>query len=304
MATYLVTGSSGFIASYVIEHLLKLGQKVIGVDKVAPVSLKAIDYPFIQGDLCNEDFCFYLCKGVDYVLHYASLTSVNESVRYPKLYLFNNLISTIFLLNSAKRFEVKLFVFASSSAVYGDEGMCLKKEEHRLNPSSPYASDKVACEYYLKVFTKCYDLPTVSLRYFNVFGNYLFRQTDYSGVIPRFLHSCQNGLPLYIFGDGEQIRDFIFVEDVAYISGMLDQFPCSVYGEAINIGTGIPCSINHLATMIGDLLGEAPKRIYRSERVGDIRYSVADISKLKTLLPSWTTLSLEQGLQRMIEGLS
>lgn len=290
---FLVTGGAGFIGSHITEYLLKHGAgKVRVLDNLATGSAANVDlfkgyanYEFMEGDIRNAADCERACEGITHVSHQAALGSVPRSVKDPITSNEVNIGGFVNIITAAKNHNVQAFVYASSSSVYGDEPNLPKVEERTGNLLSPYAVTKMANELYAGVFHRLYNLNVVGLRYFNVFGSRQDPDGPYAAVIPLFVTGILNRKPVYINGDGEQTRDFTYVENAvqANIRAMLATDPAA-FGQAYNVAVGERFTVNFLYKSIGEILGIDHAPTYREPRAGDIRDSLADISKAKRLL--------------------
>jgi len=302
----LVTGGAGFIGSHTVDKLLAEGVEVVVLDNLRSGRLENVrqhvnkgNFRFVLGDVRDLRLVRDLVSDVDAVIHLAALVSVPESIKDPALTYAINVNGTLNLLKASVDFGIKRFVYASSCAVYGDTENLPIKEDYPPKPLSPYASSKLTAEDYVQKYNRNFGLETVCFRYFNVYGP---RQiySDYSGVITRFINRLTNGLPLVIFGDGEQTRDFVYVTDVAE-ANILALKHAKAVGEIFNIGTGVGTTINRLASMLLELAGKNSLETVHSEpREGDIRHSVADISKAKDKLGFVPKVSLKDGLKRIL----
>ncbi|MFJ5621688.1 SDR family oxidoreductase [Peribacillus loiseleuriae] len=306
---FLVTGAAGFIGSNLVEALLKMGMKVRGMDNFVTGKHENIDmfknnpnFEFIEGDICNFETCQKSCEGVEYILHQAALGSVPRSIKLPLVYEKTNIKGTHNMMEAARvTGTVKKFVYASSSSVYGNSVNLPKVEGAEGDLLSPYAVTKAVNEYYGSLYTRLYGLPCIGLRYFNVFGHRQDPHSQYSAVIPIFVKEILLGKSPTINGDGNQSRDFTFIENVieANLKSCLASMEAS--GEAYNIAYGESITLNLLYEEICTLLDNDIKPIYGPERTGDIKDSLADISKAKKLLgynPSW---NFEQGFKLAVE---
>lgn len=308
--SFLITGGAGFIGSHIVEYLLKNNAgKVRVLDNLLTGLQSNIDlfkhhpnYEFMEGDIRDFDTCAQAVKGIDYVSHQAALGSVPRSVKDPVTSNAVNVSGFLNMITAAKDEGVKTFVYASSSSVYGDEPNLPKKEERTGNPLSPYAVTKKTNELYADVFGKLYGLKVVGLRYFNVFGPRQDPNGPYAAVIPLFVSGILSQKAVYINGDGEQTRDFTFVDNAvqANVRGMLTDNEAA-FGEAYNIAVGENFSVNFLYESIREMLGIDHKATYREERSGDIRNSLADISKAQTLLGYQPTKRFLDGLKQTVE---
>lgn len=304
-SSFLVTGGAGFIGSHITEYLLKNGAgRVRVLDNLATGFQKNIDlftgydnFEFLEGDIRDAEVCKKACEGIDYVTHQAALGSVPRSISDPITSNDVNVGGFVNMLTAAKNAGVKAFVYASSSSVYGDEPNLPKKEEKVGNPLSPYAVTKKTNELYANVFADLYGMKVVGLRYFNVFGPRQDPDGPYAAVIPLFVSGILKQTPVYINGDGEQTRDFTYVDNAvqANVRGMLADNE-DAFGEAYNVAVGENFSVNFLYNAIREQLGLEHQPTYREPRAGDIRNSLADISKARTLLGYEPT-------QRFLDGL-
>jgi len=307
--TFLVTGGAGFIGSHITEYLLKNGAgKVRVLDNFLTGLRENIDlftgysnFEFIEGDIRDFETCKKACEGVDYVSHQAALGSVPRSVKDPVTSNEVNVSGFLNMITAAKDAGVKSFVYASSSSVYGDEPNLPKTEDRVGNPLSPYAVTKKTNELYADVFAKLYGMKVVGLRYFNVFGPRQDPNGPYAAVIPLFVSGILSRTPVYINGDGEQTRDFTYVDNAvqANIRGMLTD-NTDAFGQAYNVAVGENFSVNFLYESIREMLGKDHQPTYREERAGDIRNSLADISKASKLLGYQPTKRFLDGLQQTV----
>ena len=304
----LVTGGAGFIGSHTVDRLLAEGFEVVVLDNLRSGSLDNIrlhkdneSFKFVCGDIRDALLVKDLVGSVDCVVHLAALVSVPESMRDPALTYDINVNGTLNLLKASADYGVKRFVYASSCAVYGNAEKLPIKEDCPAKPMSPYGFSKLTAENYVRKYFEDFGLETVCLRYFNVYGP---RQaySDYSGVITQFMKRVKEGLPLVIFGDGEQTRDFVHVEDVAEAN--LLTLKCEdIAGEVFNIGTGVATSINQLADMLLEIANKKGLKIIHSEaRKGDVRHSVADISKAVKKIGYTPRITLRNGLKRLLHN--
>jgi len=305
MAHYLVTGGAGFIGSHIVEKLVSRENKIRVVDNFITGKKENIlpfkdKIEFIEGDIRDRNICERVTEGIDFVLHQAALPSVPRSIEDPFLTTEINVIGTINLLYASANAKVKRLVFASSSSVYGDNPLLPMKEGREGIPLSPYASSKHAGEKYCQVFSKTYGLSTVCLRYFNVFGPRQDPTSQYAAAVPIFIRKVLRGTPPNIFGDGEQTRDFTYVANVVR-ANLLALEANDVSGEVINIACGKNISVNTLAEKIIKSLNTEIDPVYDKPRAGDVKESVADISKAKKLLDYMPTISFDAGLDKTIQ---
>jgi nucleoside-diphosphate-sugar epimerase len=305
-AQYLVTGGGGFIGSNVVRHLLSNGQGVRVLDDFSTgrrENLAGIekDVELVEGDVRDNPTLKKALKGVQYVLHLAAIPSVVRSVEDPLATNSVNVCGTLKLLIEARDAGVERLVFSSSSSVYGDTPTLPKKEDMNPLPRSPYALSKLTGEYYCRMFRDLYGMKTFSLRYFNVFGPRQNPKSQYAAVIPRFIDAMRNNQSPMIHGDGDQTRDFTFVEDVAAANLCCCTAPEASAGAVCNIGCGDRISINELAVRIAAIMGENIKAAHDAPQKGDVRDSQADISRAKTLI-GWTPkVNLDAGLRTTVE---
>lgn len=305
---FLVTGGAGFIGSNLCEAILKLGHRVRCLDDLSTGKQANVDlfigqpnYTFIRGDIKDLDTCMQACEGVDYVLNQAAWGSVPRSIEMPLFYCANNIMGTLNMLEAARRSGVKKFVYASSSSVYGDEPVLPKVEGREGNLLSPYAVSKRADEEWAKQYTRHYGLDTYGLRYFNVFGRRQDPDGAYAAVIPKFIRQLLRGERPTINGDGQQSRDFTYIENVIEANLKACLAPASAAGEAFNIAYGGREYLNDIYRGLVEALGVDVEPIYGPDRAGDIKHSNADISKARQLLgydPDW---SFERGIKAAIE---
>lgn len=308
MEKYLVTGGAGFIGSNISEELVRRGHNVRVLDNfitgreenLAPF-LKNID--LIRGDIRELNVCHDAANEVDYVLHQAALPSVPRSIEDPVLTNSINIDGTLNMLIAARDAGVKKFVFASSSSVYGDDPNLPKREGTEGRQLSPYAVSKLVGEKYCLVFSRVFDLPTVGLRYFNIFGPRQDPYSQYSAVIPKFITRLINGKAPIVYGDGEQSRDFTYIANVVE-ANILAAKASDLSGEVFNIGCGARTSVNLLANIIAGILEIAVEPSYEEERPGDVRHSFADISKAKSAFNYSPSIELKDGIVKTIDWLN
>lgn len=302
----IVTGGAGFIGSNLAEELARRGHQVVIIDNLStgnpeniqPV-LQAGPVDFIEGSITNLPLVQKALSGADYVFHQAAIPSVPRSIEDPEATDSVNITGTLNVLIAARDNAVKKLVFASSSSVYGDTPTLPKTEDMPPNPLSPYAVTKITGEYYCRVFTKIYELKTVCLRYFNVYGPRQDPKSAYAAVIPLFISDVTAGKSPVIFGDGEQTRDFTFVKDV--VDANIQAAESEVTG-VFNLGNSQRITINQLTKLIIDITkNDSVKPVYKDPRPGDIVHSLADTSKAKAFGYN-PRYSLEQGLKETIES--
>jgi nucleoside-diphosphate-sugar epimerase len=305
MNKYLVTGGAGFIGSHIAEELVNKGFFVRVVDnfltgKEENIATFLDGIELVRGDIRDIELCREVVKDVDYVLHQAALPSIPRSLEDPLLTNSINIEGTLNVLLASRESSVKKVVFASSSSVYGDDEHLPQKEGLEGSPLSPYAVSKKAGEKYCQVFTTIYGLPTVCLRYFNVFGPRQDRSSEYAAVIPIFITCILADVAPVIHGDGEQSRDFTYVANVVE-ANLKAAHAHDVSGQVLNLGNGVRTSVNDLAKTLMKLTNKDIEPVHEEERPGDVRHSIADISRARALLDYTPRVSLDDGLLRTIE---
>lgn len=313
--TWLVTGAAGFIGSNLVELLLSAGQTVVGLDNFVTGYRHNIDeaardagddggaFRLIEGDIADPDTAREACAGVDIVLHEAALGSVPRSLVNPLETNRANVDGFLTMLEAARAAGVQRFVYAGSSAVYGDHPGLPKKEEHLGAPLSPYAVTKRVNELYADVFHRSFGMEIVGLRYFNVFGPRQDPEGAYAAVIPRWIATLLAGRPCEIFGDGETSRDFCYIDNVLQANVLAALAPAgTVAGEIYNVAVGERTTLTELYFIIRDTLAEANPElrslepVYRDERPGDVKHSLADISKIRAAIGYAPTHDVATGL--------
>lgn len=307
MAKFLVTGGAGFIGSHLVERLIKDGHRVTVIDNFSSGRMENIahleggDLRIIDGDIRDADLVHKSMRNVEYILHQAARPSVIRSIKDPMPTHAVNLDGTLNILEAARRYKsVKRLVFASSSSVYGDTPTLPKSESMPTHPVSPYAVTKLAGENYLRAYYENYGLETVALRYFNVFGPRQDPESEYSAVIPLFATRLLRGLPPMIYGDGKQTRDFTYVENVVEANLQALTAPKAA-GDVFNIACGARVTILGLANLIAEAVGTSREPNMKDARSGEVRHSLADISKAEDRLGYRVRVSLLQGLTRTVE---
>lgn len=306
-SSVLVTGGAGFIGSHIVDRLLSDGFEVTVVDTLSTGRLENVahhqgknGFHFIKGDIRNFDLVKNTLRNVDAVFHEAALVGMTCSVEDPVLANEVNVTGTLNLLKACVDSDVKRFVYASSAAVYGKTEALPHHEDLTPQPISPYGASKLAAENYVKVFYETYGLETVCLRYFNVYGP---RQTfsPYSGVITIFINRLLSNQPPIIYGDGEQTRDFIDVQDIVDAS-MLGLIKKGAVGQVFNVATGVATTVNQLANVLQEIMGKTRlKPVYMNPRMGEIRHSYANVSKARRFLGFNSKISLKDGLAKLVE---
>lgn len=312
--TWLITGVAGFIGSNLLEALLKLNQKVVGLDNFATGHQANLDevkesvsaeqwsaFTFVEGDICEPETCVEVVKGVDHVLHQAALGSVPRSIKDPITTNNTNISGFINMLVAAKDANVRSFTYAASSSTYGDHPALPKIEENIGNPLSPYAVTKYVNELYAQVFARTYGFKSIGLRYFNVFGKRQDPNGAYAAVIPKWTAAMINDEPLYINGDGETSRDFCFIENVVQMNILAAQSDASARDQIYNVAVGDRTTLKQLFTVLKNALNENgvsynKEPEYKDFRAGDVRHSQADITKAKTRLGYEPQFSISEGI--------
>jgi UDP-glucose 4-epimerase len=307
MSNVLVTGGAGFIGSNLTEALLQRGHFVRVLDDFSTGKRENLifdkEYPsleMIEGDIRDLSTCQKAIKGTEYVFHQAALPSVQRSVEDPETSNAVNVGGTLNILIAARDEKVKRVIYASSSSVYGDTPTLPKHEEMPSNPLSPYALQKFIGEQYGRLFYQLYGVETISLRYFNIFGPKQDPDSIYSAVIPKFIDALLHGRSPVIFGDGEQSRDFTYIENVVQ-ANLLALSAEHLHGEAINVACGERISLNHLLNVLKEILGSKLSPIYEEPRKGDVKHSLADIRKGKEIINYEPIVGIEIGLKKTVE---
>ena len=307
MALYLITGIGGFIGSSLARALLARGEQVRGVDNFSTGNRKNIAelldrIDFRDTDILDLDAMHNACAGVDYVLHQAAIPSVPKSVLDPLASNRANLDGTVNVLVAARDAKVKRVIFAASSSVYGDTPTLPKHEGMTPDPISPYAVAKLASEHYLISFYRCYQLETVALRYFNIFGPRQDPSSPYSGVLAKFITIMLRGEQPAIYGDGEQSRDFTYIDNAVEANLLACKAPAAqAAGQVFNVATGRRVSLNETFKLLQGLTSYSGQPKYEPERGGDIKHSLADISKAEAAIGYKPKVDFEEGLRRTVE---
>lgn len=315
--TWLITGVAGFIGSNLLEKLLLLGQRVVGLDNFSTGFQHNLDevqatvsaeqwqnFKFIQGDICNLEDCQAACAGVDYVLHQAALGSVPRSIENPIATNASNISGFVNMLVAAKEAQVKNFVYAASSSTYGDHPALPKQEDIIGNPLSPYAVTKYVNELYASVFQRCYGFNSIGLRYFNIFGKRQTPDGAYAAVIPKWTAAMIQGDTVYINGDGSTSRDFNYIANAvqANLLAAITENTAAL-NQIYNVAVGGRTDLNQLFNMLTETLAKnavnyTQAAVYRDFRAGDVRHSQADISKIQTLLGYQPQFNIAQGIEQ------
>jgi UDP-glucose 4-epimerase len=305
MEKFLVTGGAGFIGSNICKRLVGEGCFVRVVDNLltgkrsnlAPIMDKI---EFVEGDMGDPEVARAVVKGIDVVFHEGALPSVPRSVDEPDLTHRHCIDATFTMLMAARDARVKRFVYAASSSAYGDTPTLPKVETMRPDPLSPYAVGKLVGEYYLSVFAKVYGLETISLRYFNVFGPQQDPASQYAAAIPAFVTAILKDKPPTIYGDGEQSRDFTYIDNIVH-ANLLAARAKKTAGQVVNVACGEIVTVNAIIAEINRLLGKNVKPIYAPARAGDVKHSLADITEARKLIGFEPVVLFQEGLERSID---
>lgn len=307
----LVTGGAGFIGSHIVERLLKEGNEVVVLDNfysgnesnlsfVKKGSLLSTRYSLLKGDIRDLATCKKACEGAEVVFHQAAMRSVPRSMSAPHEYNQVNIDGTVNVLESARAARVRRVVFASSSSIYGDTDSFPEKEDAYPLLISPYALSKLAGEYYCRIYHAHFGVETVSLRYFNVFGQRQALDDEYAVVIPKFIHCILRGEQPPVFGNGKQSRDFTYVDNVVE-ANLLAAGAKGVSGQVFNVANGKDKTVIGLVEQLNAIIGKDSKPKFLPVRAGDVFKTLADISKAKKLLGYEPQVSFEEGLRRTVE---
>jgi nucleoside-diphosphate-sugar epimerase len=304
---YLVTGGAGFIGSHLVENLVAGGAVVSVVDNLSTGSWARVEHlhkrvELIVGDLSDDRVSDEAVRGIDGVFHQAAIPSVLRSIRDPIATHRANVTATLNLLESCRRAGVHRFVYAASSSAYGDTEVLPKVESMCPNPRSPYALQKLVGEHYCKLYYELYGLETVCLRYFNVFGPNQDPHSEYSAVIPKFISGLLAKEPITVYGDGEQSRDFTYVDNVVEANLLAMRAEGDAAGKVYNIGCGERISLNNLIRLLEGILNVNATVNYAKMRSGDVRHSLADITLACRFLGYTPEIRAEGGLRRTVEA--
>jgi UDP-N-acetylglucosamine 4-epimerase len=312
---YLVTGGAGFIGSNIVEQLLREGQSVRVLDDFSSGKRENLEAAMsaaggsgsldvIEGSLVDPGSAEAAVAGASFVLHQAAIPSVPRSVADPVRSHAANATGTLNILMAAREEKVKRFVYASSSSAYGDTPTLPKVESMPTQPLSPYAIQKLAGEQYAMVFSKLYGLPTIALRYFNIFGPRQDPESEYAAVIPKFIRLLAAGKSPTIFGDGEQTRDFCYIDNAVSANLLACKAEDRATGRAYNVACGRRVSLNRLVEQMNEILGTSLKPNYTETRLGDVKDSLADIGAAGNFLGYEVKVHLEEGLRRTSAAIS
>jgi nucleoside-diphosphate-sugar epimerase len=301
---YLITGGAGFIGSSIVAALVACGERVRVLDDLSTGKESNLEphrdrVELVKGDICDERTCAAAMKGVRYVLHQAALRSVPRSVDDPVSTDSVNVHGSLIVLQAARVAGVKRVVYASSSSVYGDNPALPKVESMTPMPRSPYAVSKLTAEYYCRVYAQTFGLSTVSLRYFNVYGPGQDPMSQYAAVIPLFMDALKNNRAATIYGDGEQSRDFTYIDDCVQANLLACTMP-DIDGEVFNIAYGAKTSINQIYADLSNLMGRHIPACYEPPRAGDVRHTLADLTRARDRLGFRATTDINAGLEKTV----
>ena len=304
---YLVTGGAGFIGSNIVRRLVADQEKVRVLDNFSTgkrENLAGLDQVEItEGSLTDQAAVEEALAGVRYVLHQGAIPSVPRSIDDPIGSNEANVTGTLNLLWAAKETGVERLVYAASSSAYGDTETLPKVESMPADPLSPYAVGKYSGELYARVFATVYGLPTVSLRYFNIFGPYQDPASEYAAVIPKFIKLMLRGEAPVIYGDGQQSRDFTYIDNAVKANLLACRSPLVGRGEVINVACGERYSLNQLVAALNEIIGSNTEPVYTEPRQGDVRHSQADISKARRMLDYQVEVDFKEGLRRTVHNM-
>ncbi|MGD9014834.1 MAG: SDR family oxidoreductase [Candidatus Omnitrophota bacterium] len=310
MPKYLVTGGAGFIGSHIVERLLGDGHSVVVLDNFSSGKQEnllfinnspqyAAGFKLFKGDIRDSSTCDNACQGVDFVLHQAALRSVPKSLENPVEYNQVNINGTLNMLEASRKHKVKRFVLASSSSVYGDTAQFPEQETDLPVLISPYALTKLAGEYYCRVYSHNYNLPTVCLRYFNVYGPRQALDDEYAVVIPKFINCILSNEPPPIFGNGKQSRDFTYIDNVVEANLLACKAP-ELKWAVFNIANGKNQTILELVALLNKIINKNIQPVYLPIRAGDVFKTLADISQAKKILGYHPGVNFQEGLERTV----
>lgn len=304
---YLVTGGAGFIGSNLTRYLLAQGARVVVLDDLSTGKIDNLaeilpQIEFRQGDIRSRSDVESAIAGCDGAFHLAAMASVQKSVENPRLAHEINVGGTLTILEAMVRLGVKRFVLSASAAAYGNQPDSPKTENLPPEPLSPYAADKLACEAYAQAYVRSFGLESVCLRYFNVFGPRQDPNGSYAAVIPAFVCRLLQGKAPVVYGDGEQTRDFCFIDNVCRANWLASQIPAEkCLGKPINVACGEAVSLNQILLLLKELLKSGVKAVYQPARIGDVKHSLADISRAKDVLGYVPQVRFAEGLAQAID---
>ena len=306
---HLVTGGAGFIGSSIAESLLASGERVRILDDFSSGRRENVAslpgrVELMEGTIADPETVLRAIRGAEVVFHQAAIPSVIRSVENPQATMLAGVQGTTVVLDAARRVGVKRVIFAASSAAYGDTPTLPKVETMEPKPRSPYAVSKLGGEHLMRVFAELFGLETVSLRYFNIFGPRQDPNSEYAAVIPKFISAARRGVRPIVFGDGEQTRDFCYIDNAVRANLLAASTPRALRGEVVNIACGERTSLKQLLVYIGELAGKQLDPEHRPARTGDVRDSLADVRAAASLLGYEPAIAVREGLQRTYEALS
>jgi UDP-glucose 4-epimerase len=307
MALHLVTGGAGFIGSSIAATLVQRGERVRILDDFSSgrrENLEGLpgDVELLEGTIVDPETVARAMRGVEVVFHEAAIPSVVRSVESPRATMLAGVQGTTVVLDIARHAGVRRVIFAASSAAYGDTPVLPKVETMQARPLSPYAASKLAGEQLMRIFAELYSIETVSLRYFNVFGPRQDPKSEYAAVIPKFVTAAIRQERPVVFGDGEQTRDFCYIDNVVDANLLAASSPQKLRGEVLNVACGERTSLNQLITLIGELTGSRLAPDYRPARAGDVRDSLADVRAARQTLGYEPRVAVREGLRRTVEA--
>jgi len=302
----LVTGGAGFIGSNLSKYLVNIGANVTAIDnfstglRINSKDFSSLGIDLVEADITDQEITSKYFKNKDFVFHQAAIPSVPSSISNPVLTHHHNINGTLSVLENSRLYNIKKVIFAASTSAYGDTVPLPKIETINPMPLSPYAVHKLVGEYYCQVYFRCYNLRTTALRYFNVYGPFQDPSSEYSAVIPIFIKKALSNKELIIYGDGENTRDFVFVDDVIQ-ANLQSAVSKNADGQVINVAYGDSITLNDLAKLIIDKTSSTSSIIYKSPRQGDIKHSGADLSLAESLLNYNPQYNLNKGLMKTID---